>query len=829
MTLAGAIARDLSHAIRRLGATPAFTVFAVITLALGIGVTTGMYAAVRAVLSPPSGLGDTSRLVTVSRSDGGSLPAMSLAWPEYQDFMSRQTAFDGVAAWSFVRNAYTANGHAETGFAECVSGTYFHALGVDAAAGRLLQPADDRPGAPPAAVISHATWRRLFDTSAEAIGQPIKLNGVTFTIVGIASPSFTGLFNGGLIATGVWIPMNAARLLPSAGLGIGFDPGDRGRHWILLTAHLAPGHTVEDAKAEVVGIGRTLDAAAAESSGRPQTRPLPPWSVRPIADVPKIMGAGQVVGPMSAALMLAVGLVLLVACTNLANLMLARSASRRHDAAVRLSLGASRAQLVRESLAESVILAAAGCALGLGVARLLIGVIATPLVITQGVAVALQPSLDLAVFLTSIAATLLALVTAGLGPAWHAFGTDIRAVIAPAGQGTTSSRWRGRRYLIALQVSVSVLLIAIAGLCVAQVQRQAQADVGMDAAYLALAEVNFTQQRIDQARARQIADDVMRQVAQQPGVVAVSVSSGLPEGISTPGAIVRGPGGTLPSEYVAATPDVLRALGIRLLRGRGIDAHDAAGTAPIIVLGEQTAIALFGSVDVIGRDVAIRRRQWVNEPATAEETRTVVGIVTEPPFGARRQGVAYLPLAQHFEGDLVFAARTAGDPASLVLTLQQAVRTVAPDAAVSQALTGEALMAQGTLFFRVVGAIASVLGTMAIVVALAGLYGILSFLVAGRVREIGIRMAIGASAPVIRRQILREGLRPVWMGLVVGIAAGALARQAMRPMFLRLVPAVDVSILLLVPVLFVAAGIIACYLPARRASRVEPVVALRRL
>jgi hypothetical protein len=266
-----------------------------------------------------------------------------------------------------------------------------------------------------------------------------------------------------------------------------------------------------------------------------------------------------------------------------------------------------------------------------------------------------------------------------------------------------------------------------------------------------------------------------------------------------------------------------------LLRGRGIDTRDSANTAPVIVLGEQTALALFGSAEAVGRVVSVTRRRFANEPPPTEETRTVVGVVAEPPFGARRQGVAYLPLAQRFEGDLVFAGRSLGDPTGLVIAIQQALRTAAPDAAVSQALTGEALMAQATLFYQVVGVIASVLGTMAIVVALAGLYGILSFLVTGRVREIGIRMAIGASAAIIQRQILFEGLRPVWMGLVIGIGAGVLARKAMQPLFLRLVPAMDVSILLLVPALFVAAGLAACYLPARRASRVEPVVALRQL
>ena len=758
------------------------------------------------------------------------MPIIAVAWPEFLEFQSRQTSFDGIAGWSYFASYIGANGRAETGFAECVSGDYFRTLGIQASAGRLLQHDDDRPDAPPAAVISDAAWHRWFEASPDAIGKTLTLNGGTYTIAGVAGPEFSGLFNGGLIATSAWITFGGARVLPKAGLAIDFDTTERGHHWIMMTARLKPGRTAAAAAAEVVAIGRAIDAedppspnsfsAAAGARG---------WSTRRVADAPKIMGAGPIVKPFAAALMMAVALVLLIACTNLANLMLARSATRRYDAAVRLALGASRRRLLRESLAESALLAIAGGAGGLLLAQWLVVFLSTPLVVTRGVAVQIHPSLDVAVLAMSIAATVLALVTAGLGPAWHASGADVKPLMAPADASTASTRWRGRRVLIAVQVTVSVLLVAIAGLCLSQIQQQTARDVGFDPSHLALAEVNFRQQRIDDGRARAIVDDVLSRLGHESHVVAAGVSSGLASGILNPGGSVRGSEGASGVAYLSVTPDAFLALGVATLRGRPFDVRDVAASTPVVVLGDQTAIATLGSVDVIGRDVTVTRSPWANEPTPVPETRTVVGVVREPPIGQRRQGVAYLPFAQRFEGDLVFEARTTGDADALVTTLQRAIHAAAPDVAVSQALTGSALVAQDALFYEVVAAIASVLGAMAVIVALAGLYGILAFLVAGRTREIGIRMAMGADAWDIRVRVLREGLLPVALGLILGLGGGALARMALRPLFLRIVPAFDLSVVVVVPALFLIAGVVACYLPARRASRVDPVVALRTL
>lgn len=820
---------DYRFAWRRLRATPVFTVFAVMTLALGIGVTTGIYSAVRAVLAPPTGLADVERLVRVTRS-AATGPSRLLAWPEYQDFVSQQSAFDSIAAWHFTRSSVSVEGQTEPTSTEFVSSGYFETLGVTALRGRVLKDRDDEPAAEAVAVISHEAWRRWFDATPDAVGRVIKVNGRVFTIVGIADPEFVGLFNGGVTPTAVWITLSAARSLPGIEATGSFDQNDRDRRWISVTAGLAPGRTIDQARAEVVAIGARLSEAYPEDGVR-TSRPAPPWTARLVTELPRLQGAESIIGPMTTTLMTAVVLVLLVACTNLANLMLSRTSSRGQELAVRLSLGASRWRVVREAVSESVLIAALGGAMAIGVARLLIVVLGRELVFTRGFAVQLQPQVDLAVLAAGTLATFLALLAAGLPPALYAGRADIRRALAADNASTASTRWRGRRYLITLQVAVSALLVSIAGLCVAQVRDHQQQDTGISFANLALVDVDFRQPQFDAAGVRQIVEAVLRDVSRQPGVVAASASSGLPSGIRTPGANIRVSGSYLRSELVAGTPRLMETLGVEIRRGRGIDERDVAGSLPVVILGERTAEKLFGTADVLGRTIRVQRQTWVGEPDWPEQVLTVVGVSEAAGLETadRQAGMIYVPLAQQYEDRLVFAAHTVGDADALVNTLRQIVQSTAGEAVVTQSLTGSALVAQDTLFFQVVAVIASVLGTMALVVALAGLYGILSFLVAGRTREIGIRMAIGANGDAIRRQILWEGLSPVLLGLIIGVGLGTLARLGMRPMFQRMVPAMDLVALGAVPLLFLIAGVVACYLPARRASRVNPLAALRQL
>jgi putative ABC transport system permease protein len=419
-------------------------------------------------------------------------------------------------------------------------------------------------------------------------------------------------------------------------------------------------------------------------------------------------------------------------------------------------------------------------------------------------------------------------------PVLQSTRVDLRSVLAADGGGTVA-RWRGRRYLIAMQVSVSVLLVAVAALYAGEMLRQSRIDTGMGLEKLALAQVDFGSQRYDEDRARQIAEEALRQIAVRPGVAAVSVSSGLPAGLTTnSGATVTQVDAShrVDVAFVAGTPGVFDTLGVRIRRGRAFDSRDTHGRAPVVLLSEFAAGQLFPGSDPVGRDVIFKRRRAGGETERPPVTLTVIGVTADTDareVGRRAYGVAYLPLDQHYEPGLVLAARVSTEPQAFVGPLRAAIASVDPGLAVVQTGTGLALAGPDTTFARIVSSSASLLGLTALVLALAGLSGVLSQVVAGRTREIGVRLALGAGASDVRRMVIAEGLRPVVMGLVAGLGFGLIARAAVQPFFLRLLPATDVTLMILLPALFLGAGFVACYAPARRASRIDPNVALRNL
>jgi predicted permease len=687
-------------------------------------------------------------------------------------------------------------------------------------------------------MISYRAWQRVFDSAPDVVGRQIKMNGQSFQIVGVAPKEFRGLFNNGLVMTAMWVPLAATHYMAQEGVGFSVDPTNRERRWLLVKGRLKAGRTEADARAEVNGIASQLDAVypmgpMLEPRFRSPWNSGRPWAVVPMADVMVNEGADRIARSLGLALMTAVGLVLLIACTNLANLMLARGSARRHEIAVRLALGASRWRLVRESLGESVLLAKAGGAAGLAIARVLFVVIANDVPVGNGAELHIEPVLDLFAVIVSGGAVLLALTVAGLGPALQSTRADVRTALAIGGE-SSAPRWRGRQQLIALQVAVSVLLLAVACLCATQVVRESRHDTGLDLDRLALLDVDFVAQKYDEPRVRQIVDAVVSQVGHTPGVEAVAASSGLPLGLSTPGGSIRSTDSDrgLPVQLVAATSGIFQALGVRIVGGRAFDDRDTRASVAAVVLSERAATVLFETTNVVGRQAVFRRAPWVGAANPKDEPVTIIGVAADTDVGVagrRESGVVYLPLDQHYEGRLVFTARASGRPDALVGVLRRAIHSVDPDIAATQSGTATALVGGTTLFFQIMAVLASVLGSLALVLALAGLYGALSHVIACRTREIGVRLALGATAKQILRMVLLDGLRPVVTGLVLGSGIGFVLRFAMQPLFVRMLPKADVVILLVVPLSMVMCGLIACVVPARRAASVEPNVALRNL
>jgi putative ABC transport system permease protein len=543
--------------------------------------------------------------------------------------------------------------------------------------------------------------------------------------------------------------------------------------------------------------------------------------------------------------MASVLLVLLVACTNLANLVLARNAAREGELAIRQSLGASRWRLIREALVEHLLVSVAGGVAGLGLARLLLVSLGNGLAVNGRATLTVAPRLDLPVLMMCLGATMLALVVAGLVPSLRMLRRNARATFARQGVAGALPRWRGRRLLIASQVAVSMVLLAIAAVFVSEVRASLHLDVGLDVDRLAVAAVDFTEQHIDSTRVDEIVASVTAALGRRPDVAAVAVSSGLPIELRNPGGRVRDPAvsieaaapmpagdgvGIASVEVLASTTEIFDTLGVSVLRGRGFDERDAAGAEPVVIVSQRTATSVFGTSDVVGRTVEFARSRWVGQEPQSPHSRTIVGVAADTDAGtagSRSRGAIYLPLTQQAEGGLVFSVRAAGDPTELVGVLRAALLAAEPELAIERIGIGRDVILPPNALTQAAAGGATMLGGFALVLALAGLYGVLSHVVARRRREIGVRLALGATRAIILRDVIRDGLGPVVLGVMVGTAISVVARAGMRPLFQRLVPFGDPMVVLVVPALLMAAGLLACYVPARRAARVDPNIALR--
>jgi predicted permease len=842
---AGQLWLDVKYAARRLRRNPGFTAFSVVTLALGIGCTTALYSVIYATILKPLDVSDLRSVVNVYHANPlwGSRWFWTLSLPDFEDLRKSQTAFSAVAAHAPFGQIVIANGVGEKARGEAVSGEYFSLLGIRPAAGRLLQPSDDAPNAAAVAVIDERMWRRRFDSRADIAGQTIRMAGREFEIVGVAPAGFHGVEFPNLVPTAIWVPLEAATIVGAAGGGMGAGADvheNREQRWLVGLGRLAPGRSIAQARAELQVIGRRLDETFPLGVDLPRNQRSPPyvsrpWTALPASDRLVSEQADPGILRMARLTMVAVTLVLLVACTNLANLMLARGVAQKRDLAVRLALGASRWQVVREQLVESAIVAALGAGAALVAARLLT-VYGSGITLRLGawVTVEVSPALDVPVALVGAAATVLALIVFGLVPAIQLTARETR-LAGGSGVAGDGPGWRGRRWLIASQVAVSVALVAIASLCARHVVVAASRDTGLDLDRLALVRFDFSVQGWNESRATRAVERIAQAAGRQAATESVAIVSGLPlrslgrsANLTTPDrpftARHYGQGVT----WIAGTPAVFKTLGVAIHAGRPFDERDDGAAAASVVLSERAARGLFDTTDVVGRQV-LRRRPPTAQSAAAIETLTIIGVAadTDNGDGSGAAGAAYVPLSQHYEPSLTIAARTTRDPRAAVLTLESLSRQLEPELGVIDAGTGSALSGVENLAFEIMGALSGLLGVAAMALAMAGLYGVLSYVVVQRTHEIGVRVALGASTKQIMRLVIMDGVRPVIEGLIVGFVIADLAEMAMRPALATPLPAIDATMLALVPVPFLVAALIACYLPSRRAAGVDPNVALR--
>jgi predicted permease len=809
------VLNDLRYAFRQLLKTPGFSVVALATLALGIGVNSALFNVVNSVLFRPPGYSDPATLVDVYETSPGFRYATT-SYPNYLDVRDQNRSFSGVALYQLQSLGFSRGEGTKSVWAEVVSGNYFDVLGVPSWLGRTFDARqDDVVGAPPVVVVSHPFWERELGADPGAVGAAVRLNGAPFQVIGVAPPEFRGMIRG-LVAQ-VWIPAaSSARVFPGTSFLV-----ERSNHNSFMRARLKPGVTVAQAAADLATIARRLGETYPASNAGRELIAVPTSSVtlNPSID-------GQVTGA-SLGLLAVPAMVLLIACANLATLFLTRTTARRRELAVRSALGAGRGRVVRELMAESLLLAGAGGLLGLVVCLWLSGLLVSfqppiPIPLTLDVQV------DWRVVTFTAVVTIATGVLFGLAPALRASRTDLTHDLREGARGS-ASRSRLRAVLVAAQLAVSVVLLVGSGLLIRGLGGAARIELGFDPLGAATLLFDPGQQGYDDAKALQLVETLLGRVRSLPGVVAASYTSRPPLNLNvSSNEIVAegndpGPGKYPEIQRATVGPDYLAAIGGRLAAGREFTDRDRADQPPVVMVNEAATKLLWPQGSALGKRLATHSSRG------AGPWREVVGIVADikvVTIGERPTPQIFYPLYQQFESQVNLIARTTGDPAATGAALRQALRELDP--ALPIIASGVLVDQVSTALFpvRFAAILLVVLGLAGLVIAAIGLYGMIAQGVAARTRELGIRLALGAEPAVIRGLVLRDGLRLTAFGLGIGVVLAALTSRVLEA-WLYGVSALDPLAFSVAPAVLLMVAAVASLVPARRATRVDPVEALR--
>jgi putative ABC transport system permease protein len=815
--------KDVLFALRTLRRSPAFTAAAVLSLGLGIGVNTAIFTLINTLFLNPLPVDRASELVAVytvdakNRSPFGNL--LQVSYPNYKDFRDTNTVFTGLAAYSFPQAVAASIGPVpEQLFCEMVTGNYFQVLGVRPAAGRFFGPAEDRaPGASPVIVLAYNFWQRRFGGSTDIVGRTMRINGAVFTVVGIAPDGFHGVNS--LFGPDGWVPTMMYRQVLPAQFRDWMD--ERRALVFSLAGRLKPGTTIEQARANLAAIAKSLET----------TYPLPnegrSTSLRPLTEATIFPGLREALVAGTAVLMAIVSLVLLIACSNVANLLLARATHRRQEIAVRLALGASRRRLVRQLMTESVLLGLLGGALGLVVAvwtRNVIWSTRPPFFALNFV----NPQLDGRVLLFALGVSVATGVLFGLVPALASSRADV--VTAIKDQSRAAGRPRRRfglaNLLIIGQVALSLVALITAALFLESSRNASRIDPGFDTDHVALMLVSPGQAGYDPDHAQQFFQTIRSQVDAMPGVRLASWAVNLPlfGGFSQSVFIEGHEQDTQMAGILTLTNAVdagyFATMGIPIVEGRAFTDADRDGSVPVAVINDTMARKYWPNQSAIGK----RFRFYVEH-----DYRQVVGVAKTAKYvtlGEAPQAAAYFPLRQSRNDAMVLYVRAAGgNPASLLGPVQREIARVDPNVPIQSPQLVRDVIDQSLWAVKLGAGLLAVFGVLALALACVGLYGVMAYSVGQRTQEIGLRMALGAGPARVLGVVLRQGLTLVGIGVAVGVvAAFGVARLIQSQLFGS---AYDPLSFIGASAILLAVAAVASFLPARRASRVDPLVALR--
>jgi putative ABC transport system permease protein len=791
---------DLRYTVRMLRKSPLFTLAVVVTVALGIGANTAIFSVVNAVMLRPLPYQQPDRLVWIAeKNDKLNIPTFAASLLNYLEWKERSHSFDSLGAFGFATFNLTGAGDPEQLTGGTVTPSLFALLGIKPVLGRAFAGDEDRPGSARVAMIGEGLWKRRFGGDPSVIGRHLTLNGIDTTVIGIAPASLALLSNGDL-----WMPMI-------------IDPGREIRlnHVILAVGRLRTGATLEQAQSEMNVV------AGQVSQQYPEVKE---WGIR-LVDfyhffVNPQLQTGLVV------LLCAVGCVLLIASANVANLLLARAASRQREIAIRTAIGASRGRLLRQLLVESLVLSSIGG--GVGLLAALWGVDALNAVTPANLLPVPDVGIDATVLGFALALTIVTGLLFGIAPSWHAAKTDLNEVLKQTTRASSGARPRLRNGLAAAELALATILLIGAGLLGQSLLRLQHVSLGFQPDRLLTFQVSLPRTKYPVEQSTVFYRTLLESLRAIPGVRAAGASSGIPFGngaytqtpIATTGPSPLPPETAIPTAWRVVTPGFFQAMRIPLLRGRDFADADAPAGAPLVVIVSQaTATKFWGDADPLGHSL--------HRQGDLARQYTVVGVVGDVRQAALSQETPaiYYP-SIGLVGSMGVVVRSDPPPTSLLPTVRQKLHDLDPGLPMSSVRTMDEWVSNNAAQPRLNAILLGIFACVAMVIAAIGIYGVLAYSVNQRTREIGLRMALGAPRGQVLRLIVGEGMTVGAIGIGVGVA-GALALSRVLATLVFDVPVRDPLTYAAVAAMLAIVALAACVIPARKASRVDPMVALR--
>jgi predicted permease len=811
-----ALWQDLRFALRMLRKSPVMTTIAVAIIALGTGSVSTIFSVANAiVLRAIPGVADIDRLAVIQRTqrDGGSLSA---SYPYYEHLAANSRRMSGIAAWSLLPLTMSGGSEPVTALGNIVSGNYFDVIGVKPMLGRFFTGEETRVrGTYPVVVVSYGYWQRHLGADSSVAGKTVLVNGSKFTVVGVTPKGFAGIF--AVLRTDAWVPLMMQRELRQRG-----ELTNEGSAWLEMFGRLAPGTSRDDAQTELAALTNQY-ATRPASAEVPHMKSFVAARLYDATGLPADAG-GAIVGFFALLLALS-ALVLLIASVNVASMLLARAVARRGEISVRLALGAGPGRLVRQLLTESSILFLVG-----GVGGVLLAIGGTGLLerihLPVDMPLALDVRPDSRVLAFTLAIAFITGIVSGLAPALQASRLDLAIGLRGDTSGGGVARSRLRNALMIGQIALSLVLLSASGLFLRALERGTHIDPGFDANNIATAEIDVGRAGYDSIRAQQFYRTLKTRLAALPGVTEVAYGRTLPLTMTISGTEVsmsgyapprRAAGDPFDVNFNAVDDGYFSVLRTPILRGRAFTASDGPTAPPVLVVNESFAKLLPG-VKILGRTVKYN-----------DIEARIVGVVRDSKFArlnAPPGAFIFAPAMQQTRTATNLMVRTSGDPAALMPAIRAEVRAADPNLPAPTLTTLSQATSVALLPQRVAVAVTGVLGAAGLLLAAIGLYGVLSFAVAQRTRELGVRIALGATTGDVLRLIVGQGMRLACAGMAIGVVLALVGARLLTPFLFGVSPA-DPITFLAIGVVLTSAVLLASYLPARRASKADPVVSLR--